>query len=146
MAIGDGGGQQPQGLSGADLARIRQSTSSSAPDPMDFDGLMDALLGWTGLFFSAVKTKADSLFNTGILAHIQVQQSAVEKSMNQAAQSLSMRGGKLEQILAVFKPEFSKIVAPQIAASMQDFSFSSLGSFSPMQTPSGGMGADHGLA
>ena len=139
MAIGDGGGQQPQGLSGADLARINQATSSTAKAG-DFNGLIDSLLGQSGNFGTFFKTKLDSLFATGIFSQITPSQSIFEKPMNQAAAGMTGRGGRLAEVFAMFKPEFGGIVAPQIAASMQDFSFSSLGNISPMQTPSAGMG------
>lgn len=146
MAIGDGGGGQQPGLSGADLARINQATSSSAKAG-DFDSLIDAaIIGQSensGTFFGM---KLGSLLNTGLLAHFNPPQSPIEKPILQAAASFSPKGGRFADFFASFKPEFSKIVAPQIAASMQDFSFASLGNISPMQTPSGGMGMGMGLA
>jgi hypothetical protein len=104
---------------------------------------MDALFGWTGSLFTFCKTKADSLFNTGIFAHIQLQQSLAEAPMNKGAASLSMRGGKLAQILAVFKVEFSKVAPPQMGGSMVDVSFASLGNLSApvFAGSSQGMGA-----
>jgi hypothetical protein len=145
MAIGDGG--QPQGPNFANLAlqnQLAQQSSSNAPPASSMDDLVTSLFGLCGGIFTFCKVKADSLFNTGILAHIQMQQGASEKPMNQAAQSLSMRGGRLAQMLAQFKPEFSKIIAPQIAASMHDVSFASLGTLSPPSFGGGGRGMELG--
>ncbi len=147
-------GGAPQGPNFADLAnqaRLQQQASGSTQDPASMDDLFTALFGWCGNFFTFFKTKADSFFSTGIFAHVQLQQSFGEKSINQAAANLSMRGGRLAQILAVFKVEFSKIVAPQIAASMTDVSYASLGNlsaprFEGVGRGGAGVGADFGVA
>lgn len=141
-------GEQPQGPNFADLAnqaRLQQQSSGSAQDPTNMDDLFSALFGWLGNFFTFAKTKADSFFSTGIFAHVQLQQSFGESPMNKAAQSLSMRGGKLAQIFAAMKVDFSKITPPQIGGSMMDMSFASLGNLTPMQTPNMGMGAGMGM-
>jgi len=142
--------QQPisQGMSAAQIAQInaqsQQATSSNAK-ASDFDSLLNSIIGQSGGVGTFFKAKLDSLFSTGIFAQFTPQQGWAEKQMNQGAQSLTARGGRLGEGFALLKPDFSGISAPPIQGveigSMMDMSFASLGSLTPSF---GGGGMDMG--
>lgn len=113
MAMGEGGGGAGMGIDGAGLARINQQMSPSAK-ASDFDAHLDSLIGQSenaGTFFGM---KLGSIFSTGILAHFSPPQSWFEKSINQGANSMTAKGGRFAEGLAMFKPDFSKLQIPQI--------------------------------
>lgn len=126
-------------------AATQQATSGSGhSDPMSIEEYVEAMFGSIGNFFTLVKTKVNSFFDTGIFAHINVQKSMSDSQINQGAAMLSIRGGKLANIFSSFKPDFSKIVAPQIAGSMVDVPYSSLGGLASQDFGSTGKSASIG--
>ena len=142
------GGGQSAGLNPALQAQLAQQMSSNAPKPTDIDSLKDQIVGSLANLFTFIGIKPDSFTQTGIFANVTPPQGIAEKPINQFASSLNARGGRLAEMLAMFKVYFSGISA-QVGGGV-DISPSNLISFSAPQFGAGvggvGMGADFGVA
>ena len=133
MAIGEGGGPQPQTINPAqeqqNRAASQQATSSQAT-PTDQDSLVDSLFGQFGNWFTFFGIKLDSLGSTGVTSGLDTQ-GLFSNPINRGAANLSPAGGRIGRAweeLFKSKLDFSGITA-EIRQSMVDVSNDMLGHF-----------------